>query len=731
MANLDLATLSINIVADSAQAQKEMDKVAKKSDGIGKTIGKGLATAGKAVVAAVAAGTAAYAKLGKDALSSYADYEQYVGGIETLYGENADLILKYADEAFLTTGQSANDYLNTTIGFSASMLQSLGGDTKAAAEMSNMAMVDMADNANKMGTSMESLQNAYKGFAKGNFTMLDNLALGYGGTREEMERLLRDAEKLTGKRYDISNFADITEAIHAIQTEYGITGTTAMEASSTISGSLNSVKAAWQNLLTGMGDTSKSVESLVDGFVSTVRTGVSNVVASVKTIMPRLTEAIILLEQQLLPMIPDIINELLPLVLDGGITLITGLVDGIVSALPALTDVAFQAVMQILTAIQTLLPSLLNSGMQILSTLAQGMEENMPQIVQVATDIIIQLTYWLAENLPAIVATGIEMITTLAGALIDAIPDLLEAVPVIITALVEAIIASIPQIVEAGFELLISLVSNLPAIIQNILMAIPNIIKSIVDYFRDNWQTIKDEGYALLTSLVGRLADVIPVCVEGMRTVLSDFVSTITEFFGPIAEKGKELLSNMWAGISGWTSTLYSNIKGVWNSIIETMSNIFSLDNIKSIGTNLVEGLWNGISDAGQWIRDKISSFCSNVESWFRNFFGIHSPSTMTAEMGEYLAQGFNVGLDNEEDDVLRKVKSFSDDITGAFNPQFAANYDVHGALAGYGQRANAGSRGGNTVINQTNNFTSRTLSPYEQQQQIRRLDKQLAEVFA
>ena len=314
-ASLDLATLSINIVANSQQAQQEMDSVAKKSSDIGQTLKKGLAVAGKAAIAGVAAGSAAFGKLGTDALKGYADYEQYVGGIETLYKDSADKMLQYADAAYMTTGQSANDYLNNTIGFSASLLQSLGGDTEAAADMANMAMVDMADNVNKMGTSMESVQNAYRGFAKGNYTMLDNLALGYGGTKEEMERLLADAEKLTGTKYDISNFADITEAIHAVQTEYGITGTTALEASTTISGSLNSLQAAWSNLLTGMGDMSKDVEGLVKGFASTVKTGVGNVVANVKNILPRLIQAITQLERQLLPMIPSIINDLLPLVI--------------------------------------------------------------------------------------------------------------------------------------------------------------------------------------------------------------------------------------------------------------------------------------------------------------------------------------------------------------------------------------------------------------------------------
>lgn len=266
----------------------------------------------------------------------------------------------------------------------------------------------------------------------------------------------------------------------------------------------------------------------------------------------------------------------------------------------------------------------------------------------------------------------------------------------------------------------------MPNIVANIVMMLPNIISAIVQYFINNWQTIKDSGYSLLTCLVGRLADVIPVCVEGLRTILSNLVSTITEFFSPIAEKGEELLTNMWDGISGWASTLYENVKGVWNSVLDTMSSIFSLDNIKSIGTNLVEGLWNGISDAGQWIRDKISGWCSNVYDWFCGFFGIHSPSTLMAEMGGFMMEGLTMGLEDEEDAVLRQVKAISNDITGAFNPKLTANYDVYGARANSVERS-----GGSTIINQTNNFTSRTLSPYEQQQQIRRLDKQLAEVFA
>ena len=251
---MNLYELCVKIGADVTDVNKGIDETGKKTSDLGEKIKNGLAAAGKAAVVGVTAAATAIGTIGTKAIQAYADYEQLVGGVETLFKDSQDKVMEYANNAYKTAGLSANEYMETVTSFSASLLQSLDGDTSASAEKANLALTDMSDNANKMGTDMTSIQNAYQGFAKANYTMLDNLKLGYGGTQAEMQRLLEDAEKISGIKYDISSYADIVDAIHVVQTEMGITGTTAKEAASTIQGSFGMVKAAWQNLVTGLAD---------------------------------------------------------------------------------------------------------------------------------------------------------------------------------------------------------------------------------------------------------------------------------------------------------------------------------------------------------------------------------------------------------------------------------------------------------------------------------------------
>lgn len=275
-----------------------------KTDGASASLGKSL---GKGIVKGLAA-----LGIGKliadtiaDSLKAYADYEQFVGGVETLFKGSADVVEKYAANAYKTAGLSANEYMETVTSFSASLLQSLGGDTEQAAKVADMAITDMSDNANKMGTSMQSIQNAYQGFAKQNYTMLDNLKLGYGGTKTEMERLLKDAEALTGIHYDISNLSDVYEAIHVIQTELGITGTTALEASTTILGAFNMVKASWQNVLVAMADPNADLSAVFGDMVSSISTLLKNAIPVIGEIAT-----------QLIIQLPDAVIELAPVLLE-------------------------------------------------------------------------------------------------------------------------------------------------------------------------------------------------------------------------------------------------------------------------------------------------------------------------------------------------------------------------------------------------------------------------------
>ena len=441
-----------------------------------------LGTAIKATGAMIAAAGTAVGSVVKSAVSGFADYEQLVGGLETMFEDLAWDVEENANRAFETAGLSANEYMETVMGFSAALNQSLvenEGNIARAAELSDQIITDMSDNANKMGTSMESIQNAYAGFAKGNYTMLDNLKLGYGGTKEEMERLLRDAEELAGLdmgTFSASNFADIAEAIHIVQTDIGITGTTAAEASTTISGSFNSMKAAWSNLVVGMADENANMEALIGNLVDSAGTLAGNLI-------PRIEQA-----------------------LTGVSTLIQNVAPMIVAMLPGLVD--------------SILPGLLSAAMSIV----QAVTAVLPDLLQTVLNTLIGM-------LPLIVDTGMQLFVGLIGAMPEIISTIVAALPEIITAIVDAITGNIPAIVMAGVTLLVALVENLPAIIAGVVAAIPAIISGLVNAIVGSVGQIKSAGYNLMmgfrdgivssvTALWNAMKDTVNYIVNGAKRLL-------------------------------------------------------------------------------------------------------------------------------------------------------------------------------------------------------------------
>lgn len=358
------------IALNTGGAEKQLAKISTAGKKVGSVLGKGFKVAGEAALqmgkvigAGVAAGTTAMGKLVSSAMSAYASYEQLEGGVKKLFGDDAqNLVMEYARNAYRTAGLSANEYMDTVTSFSASLISSLGKDTVAAAAYADLAITDMADNANTFGTSMEDIQNAYKGFSKQNYTMLDNLKLGYGGTQKEMERLLADASKLSGVKYKIENFSDIIEAIHVIQDNQGIAGTTAAEAEKTISGSVNAAKAAWKNLLSGLADGEQDIDQLVSNLSETVLTAAQkNIVPRLQTMAPRLVQAVQTLVSTLGPQLPGIINTILPGMVEAATTLITGLADVLPDLLGSIIDVLPNVVKQIGGALKKLFPSLLKT----------------------------------------------------------------------------------------------------------------------------------------------------------------------------------------------------------------------------------------------------------------------------------------------------------------------------------------------------------------------------------
>lgn len=440
---------------------------------------KGLTSAAKAtgaaMAASIAAAGAAAVKLGKEIVSSYADYEQLVGGVDTLFKNSSETVQQYAANAYKTAGMSANEYMKTVTGFSASLISSLGGDTQKAAEYADMAVTDMADNANKMGTDIESIQNAYQGFAKQNYTMLDNLKLGYGGTKEEMERLLADAEAISGIEYDIDSYADVVSAIHVIQESMDIAGTTAAEAEHTITGSIDTLKGAISNLVTGLGDADADIEQLCqnvaesfNNVVTNITPVIQNIVAALPTavdallgamagILPTLLDAVIDLFSQMLNTLLSMLPDMIPAVVNAVVTIANTLIDN----LPLLLDAAAQLMIEFISGINDALPQLIPSAVNAVTTIADTLTENWRLLMDAATQLINGLADGIVNNLPALVPVAVQVITDLATGLTDHAGDLLGAAIEIIGALAASLIASIPDLLYVPVEICDSIADSL------------------------------------------------------------------------------------------------------------------------------------------------------------------------------------------------------------------------------------------------------------------------------
>ena len=476
------------------------DQASGKLKDLGGKLGNGLKTA---------------AKIGTAAVNNYAEYEQLVGGIETLFEDLSWDVGQNAAKAFQTAGMSANEYMSTAMSFAASLNQSLtemDGNIARSADLTDQAILDMADNANKMGSDLSTLQTAYAGFAKQNYTMLDNLKLGYGGTKEEMERLIARAAELSDTVDAQSmSFANIVEAIHVVQTEMGITGTTALEAGRTISGSIGAMKAAWTNLITGLADGNADIGVLIDNLVTTiVGDGTENNLGVFGNIMPAVKRALngaSKLVQVLLPKIvqeiPSIINENLPILAEAAVGIIESLVGGISNSLDSLMPVIVDVVVYIANSLVKQLPKIVKLGLNLIVALAKGIAQSIPKllptIVKVVTEIVAMILdpSMISELLDA----SLQIIMALADGLIDSIPQLVQAMATVMEGLVAFILnpANTLKIAEAGINLIISLGAAIVKSIPILIQYWGNVISSIYTSFEQtNWSEL---GASLVDSI--------------------------------------------------------------------------------------------------------------------------------------------------------------------------------------------------------------------------------------
>lgn len=580
--------LYAKITLDTSGYENGLDNASGKASGFADKLKSGLATAAKVGAAALTAAATGMAALTKASIDQYAEYEQLVGGVDTLFKTASDKVQEYAANAYKTAGMSANEYMDTVTSFSASLLQSLGGDTEKAAQKADQAITDMADNANKMGTGMEMIQNAYQGFAKQNYTMLDNLKLGYGGTKEEMERLLADAEKLSGQKFDISSYSDIVDAIHVVQTEMGITGTTAKEAASTIQGSVSAAKSAWSNLITGIAADNADLDTLIGNFVSSVETAAGNIIPRVSVMLGGISQLVTSASTTIIPMVITTITDTLPALLQAAVALVGALGQGIIDSLPAITQAAID----------------------ILFFLANGLIENLPTlidgIVQVTLTIVQMLTS--PDFLTQLIETAILLIMTLAQGLIDAIPQLIAAVPMIIGNLLAAIIVELPNIIQMGIDLLFALIDGIIKCIPELVAAVPTLIIAFVNGIVNNLDKIILAAPQIIVSLITGIIGAIPELIAAVPRVIAAIADTIRNYdWGGIGRnivQGlKDGIAGMWDNIKDWFNEKVNSLVGGVKRIlgIHSPSKVFA-----GIGGFMAEGLGEGFSDEFAAVKNDI-----------------------------------------------------------------------------------------------------------------------------
>lgn len=577
-------------------------------------------------------------ELGQSALDSVASLEQNVGGVETLFKSSSDTVITNAENAYKTAGMSANTYMETVTGFSASLLQSVGSDTDKAASIADMAIVDMSDNANKMGTSIESIQNAYQGFAKQNYTMLDNLKLGYGGTKSEMERLLADAEKISGVEYNIDNLSDVYNAIHVIQGELDITGTTQKEAATTIEGSMNSAKAAWDNFMNGSGDAA----ALADAFAAAAE----NIVKNLAEIIPRLTSTIPALISAIIPQIPGFVSAMVPAVVDSVQSLLEMAANAVTSF-----DYAGLA-----TQIADTITGFINSGMlekilgaaaSIVSGLANGIITALPTLLPALAELVVYVVTSLGSFGPDILTGAMEMFNGIVEAIPQIIDMLLAALPELITSIIEFLVSSLPQIIEGAVQMLNGVVQAIPQIVTAVTENLPQIITAIITGLTSAAPQVLEGAITLLLAIIQAIPQIVVSVGEALPQIIMAVTQGLVEAIPQVFDAAKQLLM-----------TIVDSVPDIVTSLAEAVPQIIS---------GIVNGLIGGLGA----VKDAAVQLGGSILSGVKEFFGINSPSTVMTEQGDYLVQGMLLGLESLPDktaqvfqNVLTKLLQWGTNMT-------------------------------------------------------------------
>lgn len=662
---MELFKLFGSIALNNSGANNGIDETTSKAEGASVKIGAAFekigsvaVKVGQTIAVGLAAGATAITALTKQSIDAYAEYEQLVGGVDTLFkrqtfeefaknAENAgmslstlrqeyenidqaaDTVMNNAANAYKTAGMSANEYMNTVTSFSASLLQGLGGDTVAAAAIADMAIIDMSDNANKMGTDISMIQNAYQGFAKQNYTMLDNLKLGYGGTAAEMARLvnesgvLGEAIEVTAETVKEVPFDKIIVAINKVQTEMGITGTTAREASSTIQGSVSAVKAAWSNLLVGMADENANLEELVNNFVDSVGTAAENILPRIEIALEGAGKLIDRLFPIIIDKVPQIINDVLPKIVTSAANIVTSLVNGISENKETIMNTAFDCVMIIIETITDLLPDILELGMQLIVTIAEGIVENLDELIDSAVETVGKIVEVITkpDTLGKLLDAALEIILALADALVESLPNMVDSIIEIVTHIVEVITEeeTLDKLLDAALKIIQAIAEGLIEKLPELIEAAVKLVEQLVLYILDeeNMERLLSTGLNIVLALI-----------IGILNSLDRLDECIEELIMKIIKK---------MGDTDWKQVGQNIVSAISEGLSEAWDRLKLTFGFESYGEQVLRGATNrgtGVSSTGVTAAGGFGSTASTVVG-----FGSHADGLDYVPYDGYLAE--------------------------------------------------------------------------------------------
>lgn len=674
----------------------------------GNTIGQKLISNIKKIVVGAGIGTFI-----TQSISEGAKLEQSLGGIETMFKDSAETMKGYANDAWRTVGISANDYMEQVTSFSASLLQGLGGDTAQASTIANQAMIDMSDNANKFGTDMQSIQNAYQGFAKQNYTMLDNLKLGYGGTKTEMQRLIKDAANMKDVQEELGitvdatdmSFANIAKAISVVQKNMGVAGTTAQEAMTTVSGSLNAMKASYQNLLSSLALGENVGESL-QALISTSVTYGKNVLGMVGNIARELPAVVSSLLDQVINLITSKASDMFR----QGMVFINSAVSGIVASLPNLIDSASVIGEELLNSLATMFQTFTVFGSKIMSNIGEGLKNGIPQFVSNALPAILSFTDRIRESLPRFISAGMDMLLGLVRGLVSALPSLITYVPQIISNIAGLINDNIPVIFTKGWQIIKTLGEGLISAIPVVIANMGNIVRAAVDVVQAiNWLNLGKGIIELIGQGITALFTSIPSILKNIGDAAVNFVKSINW-----VNLGQSIINYIKSGISALFSSIPNTLKNIGKSAMDAFKSI----NWLSLGSNIIEGIVNGIKNGATKIVDAAKDLASSAFNAAKNFLGIKSPSRLFKYLGEMTDEGLAQGIASNVGVVKDAMNSITQEMVDSYSPDLSLGYGVNGNAS-----RSAGLGGFNQVIN---NYSPKALNPSEVARMTRNSTRQM-----